>query len=160
MNWLSLTLVLTASSPAQLPEQLPPPAPSIVRTPDVTNLPQPPQEQLPNPKEQLQNPKDQLHDPKAPAGQPKTPPPPPPHPISPYSPIDYEHPIPPALTPLPTAPPPLVLQPYRSPERTGPWLAKNAGEPRWSHWERTKGIMRTRFDPVQSAGYVAPGTIR
>jgi hypothetical protein len=156
MTWLSLAIVLTAA-PAQTPERLPVPVPSVIRLPNASSVAQAPQEPLPK-QEQLPNPK---------GGAAILPPPPaptpPPHPVSPYAPIDYEHPM--AIAgfydrPLPLAPPPLITQPYRHPERTDPWLATHAGEPRWSHVQRSWGIFRTRFDPAQSAGYVPPGTIR
>jgi hypothetical protein len=151
MTWLSLAIVLS-SAPAQTPERLPTPAPSIIRLPNVTSTAQAPQEQLPK-QEQLPNPK----------ADPAKVPPPPPRPISPYGPIDYEHPM--AIAgfydkPLPLAPPPLITQPYRHPEKTDPWLARNAGEPRWSHVQRGWNIFKTRFDPTVSPGYVPPGTIR
>jgi hypothetical protein len=151
MTWLSLAIVLTAA-PAQTPERLPTPVPSVIRLPNVSSVAQAPQEPLPK-QEQLPNPK----------ADPAKVPPVPQHPVSPYAPIDYEHPIAPYGfhdSPLPLAPPPLITQPYRHPEKTDPWLARNAGEPRWSHVQRGWGIFKTRFDPAQSAGYVPPGTIR
>jgi hypothetical protein len=148
---LSLTMILSAAAPAQYPEQLPSPTPSIVRMPAVNNRAQAPQD--PSPKAN-----NQAIPPKAP--------PAPPRPTTPYGVIDYEHPIPAPVGgfatngPWPTAPAPVVLQPYRTPERADPWLARNAGEPRWSHVQRTRTIFRSRFDLQQSAGYVPAGTIR
>jgi hypothetical protein len=152
MTWLSLAIIV-AAAPAQTPEKLPNPMPSVIRTPAVTSVAQAPPE-IPPKQEQLPNPKADL----PPKG-----PPAPAHPFSPYAPIEYEHPIAPYGfhdSPLPLAPPPLVTQPYRHPERNDPWLARNAGQPRWSHVQRSWGIFQTRFDPTVSPGYVPPGTIR
>ncbi|HLW64703.1 MAG TPA: hypothetical protein VKS79_05235 [Gemmataceae bacterium] len=147
MTWLSLAIVV-AAAPAQTPDKLPNPTPSVIRTPAVTSVAQAPQEQLPIPKADVP--------PKGPLL--------PAHPISPYAPLDYDHPVPGVAGfvhgRLPDAPPPLVTQPYRHPERNDPWLARNAGMPRWSHVERSWNIFKSRFDPTQSPGYLPPGTIR